>query len=93
MVGYWLPSLASGALTYLVVRAVGGLWLGFGVGVAVYLVLFALLAAAIVSADDLSNLAGAGRGIRLVGPVIERALSVVAGVKVLLRSRGLPRAC
>ena len=56
------------------------------------MVLFVLLAAAIVSADDLSNLAGAGRGVKLVGPVIERALSAVAGVKVLLRSRGLPRA-
>jgi len=92
VVGYWLPPLASGALTHLVVRAVGGLWLGLGVGVAVYLALFALLAAAIVSADDLSNLADAGRGVKLVGPAIERALSVVAGVKVLLRSRAPPRA-
>ena len=66
--------------------------MGFGVGVAVYLALFVLLAAAIVSADDLSDLAGAGRGVKLVGPVIERALSVVAGVKVLLRSRAPPRA-
>ena len=66
--------------------------MGLGAGVAVYLALFVLLAAAIVSADDLSDLAGASRGIKLVGPVIDRALSVVAGVKVLLRSRGLPRA-
>jgi len=87
VVRYWLPSLVSGVLTYLAMRAVKGLWLALGVGVAVYLVLLLLLVAAMVSAEDLSNLADISRGVKYVGSLINCALCVVVRVKAMLQLR------
>ena len=73
-------------------RAIKGVQLVLGDGFAVYLVLLALLAAAVVSAEDANDLADIGRDVKQAGSLTNRALSVVAGVKAMPQTRTLSRA-
>jgi len=81
VVKYWLPSLIAGALTYLITRTIGDVWLALGIGLTTYLALLTILIAMITSTEDLINLDDISRGIKYIGPLINRALNIVIKVR------------
>jgi O-antigen/teichoic acid export membrane protein len=84
VVKYWSPSLVASAPAYMAMRAIGDLWLSLGVGLAMYLASLVALLAVMTSAEDLLDLADISGGVKYVGPLISRALSVVVKVKAAL---------
>jgi O-antigen/teichoic acid export membrane protein len=84
VVKYWLPSLVSSAPAYIAMRTVGDPWLALGVGLAMYSASLVALTVATTSTEDLLDLADISRGVKHVGPLISRALSVVVKVKAAL---------
>jgi peptidoglycan biosynthesis protein MviN/MurJ (putative lipid II flippase) len=84
IVKYWLPSLIAGVLTYLIICTIENMWLALGTGLAAYLALLTVLIAVMTSAEDLIDLADLSRGIRYVGPLINRALNIVTRIKAML---------
>jgi O-antigen/teichoic acid export membrane protein len=84
VVKYWLPSLVASAPVYMAMRAIGDLWLALGIGLAMYLASLVTLTAVTTSTEDLLDLADISGGVKYVGPLISRALSVVVKVKAAL---------
>jgi O-antigen/teichoic acid export membrane protein len=84
VVKYWMPSLIAGALTYLIIYMIENMWLALGIGLAMYLALLTVLIAMMTSAEDLIDLADISRGIRYVGPLINRTLNIVTRIKAML---------
>jgi O-antigen/teichoic acid export membrane protein len=84
VVKYWLPSLVASAPAYMAMRAIGDLWLALGIGLAMYLASLVALLAITTSTEDLLDLADISGGVKYVGPLISRALSVVVKVKATL---------
>jgi O-antigen/teichoic acid export membrane protein len=84
VVKYWMPSLIAGVPTYLVICMIENIWLALGIGLTMYLALLTTLIAMMMSAEDLIDLADISRGIRYVGPLINRALNIVTRIKAML---------
>jgi O-antigen/teichoic acid export membrane protein len=84
VVKYWMPSLIAGALTYLVICMIENMWLALGIGFATYLALLTTLIIIITSTEDLIDLADTSRGIKYIGPLINRALNIVTRIKAML---------
>jgi O-antigen/teichoic acid export membrane protein len=84
VVKYWLPSLVASAPAYIAMRAIGKLWPSLGIGLVMYLASLVALTAVTTSMEDLLDLADISGGVKYVGPLISRALSIVIKVKAAL---------
>jgi O-antigen/teichoic acid export membrane protein len=85
IVKYWIPSLLSGFLTYLMMSRIADIWAALSIGFVIYMSLLMMLVSIMTGDDDLINLIDINRNIKYIGSLISYILSIIFEIRLMLK--------